>query len=441
MWVARTRTRPNRPCSRPFVRLLSGRFRALRSDDSGAAVIIAAVIFPVLIGAMGLGTEAGYWYLTQRKLQHAADVAAHAAAVRKRAGDTKSGMLAAATHVARESGLPATGAIAVNSPPTSGALAGNGNGVEVVLTETQPLLLSSVFLSEPVKVQARTVVRIDANSHACVLALAPTAPAAVKVAGSSSVTLNGCDVASNSNASDALSMDGSAKLTTDCAYTVGGAVTTSNLVLQKCGSVQTQAPKTIDPYADLEEPAASGTCHSQSSFNADTTLTPTHQSHPSGLPIMRFCSGLKVTGGTITLKPGLYIIEGGDLAVNAGTTITGSDVTIYFTEKAGLKLNGGATINLSAPTTGPYSGLLFFGSRSSTVIANQVNGASGSTFDGAVYFPASGVEYAGRSGSTGGCTQIIGKTVTFTGNSEVKSDCQAKGARPILTDRSIKIVE
>jgi hypothetical protein len=417
------------------------RVRALLSDTSGATVVIAAILFPVLIGAMGLGTEAGYWYLTQRKLQHAADVSAHAAAVRKRAGDAKSGMQAAAAHIARESGLPATGTIAVNSPPASGALAGNGNAVEVVLAETQPLLLSSLFLSEPVRVQARAVVRVDANSQACVLALAPTAPAAVKVAGSSSVTLNGCDVASNSNAADALSMDGSAKLTTDCVYTVGGAVTTSNLSLQKCTSAQTQAPRTIDPYADLEEPAASGTCHSQGSFNTDATLTPSHQSHPSGLPVMRFCSGLKVTGGTITFKPGLYIIEGGDFAVNAGTTLTGTGVTFYFAKAAGLKLNGGATVNLSAPSTGPYSGLLFFGSRTSTVIANQVNGASGSTFDGAIYFPASGVEYAGRSGSTAGCTQIIGKTVTFTGNSEVTSDCQAKGTRPILTDRSIKIVE
>jgi Flp pilus assembly protein TadG len=421
--------------------LIADWLRLLRSDTRGAVAVIAAILFPILIGAMGLGTEAGYWYLTQRKLQHAADVSAHAAAVRKRAGDTTSGMAASATHIARESGLSAAGRVMVNSPPASGALAGDVNGIEVILTETQSPLLSSLFLSGPVSLQGRAVVRLDATAQACVLALAPTAPAAVKVSGSTTVTLNGCDVASNSSAPDALTMAGGGSLTTDCAYTVGGAVTSSSLSLQKCDSVQTQAPKTIDPYADLEEPATSGACQAKGSFNADTTLTPAYQSHPSGLPVMRFCGGLSITGGKITFKPGLYIIEGGNFSVNAGAVLTGSGVTFYFAKGAELKLNGGATIKLAAPATGPYSGLLFFGSRTDTGTTHQVNGASGSTFDGAIYFPTSGVEYSGRSGSTGGCTQIIGSTVTFTGNSDVRSDCQAKGARPILTNRSIKIVE
>ncbi|WP_262269901.1 pilus assembly protein TadG-related protein [Microvirga yunnanensis] len=414
---------------------------ALRSDTNGAVAVIAAILFPVLIGAMGIGSEAGYWYLTQRKLQHAADVSAHAAAVRKRAGDATSGMAAAATHIAQESGLLAAGTVTVNSPPTSGALAGDANGIEVILTEMQPPLLSSLFLSAPVRLQGRAVVRLDATSQACVLALSPAAPAAVKVSGSTTVTLNGCDVASNSSAPDALTMAGGGSLTTDCAYTVGGAITSSSLSLQKCDSVRIGAPKTIDPYADLEEPVATGACNSKSNFNADAILEPSYQSHPSGLPVMRFCSGLSVTGGKVTFKPGLYIIESGSLSVNAGTVLTGAGVTFYFAKGAELKLNGGATVNLSAPTTGPYSGLLFFGSRGSSGITHQVNGASGSTFDGAIYFPASGVEYSGRSGSTGGCTQIIGSTVTFTGNSDVRSDCIAKGARAIVTDRSIKIVE
>ena len=62
---------------------LRRRFRSFRRDTFGGVAAIVAITSPVLIGAMGLGGEAGYWYLTQRKVQNAADVAAHAAALRE----------------------------------------------------------------------------------------------------------------------------------------------------------------------------------------------------------------------------------------------------------------------------------------------------------------------------------------------------------------------
>jgi Putative Flp pilus-assembly TadE/G-like len=48
--------------------------RDLQSDQSGAAAVVIAIVFPILVGGMGLGAETGYWYVTQRKLQHAVDV-------------------------------------------------------------------------------------------------------------------------------------------------------------------------------------------------------------------------------------------------------------------------------------------------------------------------------------------------------------------------------
>ena len=47
--------------------------REFRRDAGGAAAVVAAVLFPVLIGGMGLSAETGYWYMKHRKLQHAAD--------------------------------------------------------------------------------------------------------------------------------------------------------------------------------------------------------------------------------------------------------------------------------------------------------------------------------------------------------------------------------
>src|SRR5262249_13050961 len=67
-----------------FHTLLSSEVRRLTSwlrDRAGSLSIMVAVSAPVLLGAMGLGTEVAYWYWHQRAMQNAADAAAIAAAM------------------------------------------------------------------------------------------------------------------------------------------------------------------------------------------------------------------------------------------------------------------------------------------------------------------------------------------------------------------------
>src|SRR5918997_412468 len=96
---------------RAFHRRHAARFAVLASragflrDTRGSVAVVAAVAFPVLIGGMGLGAEVGYWYLTERKLQHAADVSAFGAAVRLSKGDEGETLDEVALHVAQESGF------------------------------------------------------------------------------------------------------------------------------------------------------------------------------------------------------------------------------------------------------------------------------------------------------------------------------------------------
>lgn len=424
--------------------------REFRSDAGGAAAVIAAILFPVLIGGMGLSAETGYWYMKQRKLQHAADTSAHAAGARKRAGDSKAQIDAAALNIARNTGLSASlGAVAVNTPPVSGAKAGSGDSVEVILTEVHPRLFSSVFSNEPVTIRTRAVASIVQGSKGCVLALSPTASGAVTVSGSTKVDLKNCDVASNSSAADSFLLSGSsAALSTGCVQTVGQAVITAQLTLTHCPAVRETAPVVRDPYASVPEPAAVGGCQNANvgSPILPTVLLPT-DNHPSGVKSMRFCKGLDLKG-KVTFSPGLYIIEGGDLTINggdlnatAGAEMAGSGVTFYFTNGGRLKLGGNVKLTLSAPTSGPFSGILFFGSRTSAGATQQIGGTSGSTLQGAVYMPGSEVQFTGNSASTGGCTQVIGRTVTFTGNSSLGSDCATAGTRAIETNETVALVE
>ncbi|ACP21830.1 conserved hypothetical protein (plasmid) [Sinorhizobium fredii NGR234] len=415
---------------------LRRRAHCLLKDDAGAVAVVAAIVFPVLVGAMGLGAESGYWYMEQRKLQHAADVSAHAAAIRHRAGDPKPALENTALRIASASGY-SPGTMTVSTKP---GLSAGSSKITVELTETHPRLFSSIFVGEPVTLSARAVAEVKGGSKACVLALSGSASGAVTVTGSTQVQLSGCSVVSNSSAADAFLMrNGSAVMSTDCVYTVGEAVTTTGLTMTGCSEPIERVPPTPDPFASVAEPDRLQVqllpCRtldhvSNSSYVLDHLL--------SGVPAIRFCGGLDIKG-TITLKPGLYIIDGGDFTVTAGAKLSGEGVTFYFTNSATAKLLGNGDIDLTAPTTGPYAGLLFFGSRRDAGVVHQVTGNSESTLEGNIYIPTGRIEFTGNSTVSGGCTQIVANEITFTGNSAMET-CASR-TDEIIVGKTVMLVE
>ena len=419
--------------------------RDLYTDTAGAAVVLMALMFPVVIGGMGLGAETGFWYMLQRALQLAADVSAHAGGVRYRAGDAKAGMQASAMDVAVKSGFKqAEGTFTLNSPPTTGPYAGNIHAVEVILTKRVPRLLSAIFNNTPVDMRGRAVALVSLGSNACVLSLAPSGSGALSVAGSSTVNLVGCDAVSNSVASDSLIVSGSGSLSARCASTVGGAVVSSNVTLAECEKVEQYAPVVPDPYRDVVEPAIPSSCNSNTKNlgnpNTTTTVTP-GPAQVSGVPVYRFCGGVTIKG-TVNFEPGLYIISGGDLDANAGAQINGTGVTFFVTSPNRITLNGHAQLNLSAPTSGPYAGLLFFASRSGSGLQHVINGTAGSRTQGAIYAPTTSIEASGNSTTgSGGSTQVVAYRINFTGNSGLGSDCSSAGTRDIKVNESVRLVE
>lgn len=431
---------------RPLQGQILRRVVSFGKNSSGATVIMAALLMPILALGMGLGAETGYQYMTQRQLQHAADLSAHAGGIRLRAGDGKATIDAAVLQVATASGFAvADGTIIVNTPPAAGPNTGNASSVEVLLTKTQVRYFSAIIIDEPILIGARAVASVVASgSTACVLALSPTKSRAITVSGATDVSLVGCDIASNSNAADAFWMDSSlAKLTVECVHTVGEAITNSTLRLLDCAEPNEYAPVVRDPYADVAEPSTAVPCVADKNV---TVFEPTF-AHPSGVLAMKICGGLDVKK-QVTFKPGLYIIEGGDLTLNANATVaidsagmTADGVTFYLTGTARLKLTGNGSLNLQAPTSGPFAGILVFGSRSQVGVAHEILGNSNSTTQGAIYAPTSAISFSGNSTTTNGCTQVIGFTVEFTGKSMLRSNCTVGNVREIQTNVSVRIVE
>ena len=435
--------------------MIDSRLREFCKDRSGAAIIFAALMMPVFVGSLGLGAETGYRYYNQRLLQHAADVSAHAGAVRKYKGDEKPAIDAAAVNVATGSGfMPAVGIPTVNIPPTSGAFIGDPSAVEVILVETRPRLFSSIFSAAPVEIGARAVAAVTAEgSSGCILALSETASPGVTVQGSPDVTLSGCSVAANSREPDAFSIPNRLNdpMSVGCISTVGGVSTHSDTVLQTdCDSVMENAPPVQDPYYWVQEPDLASIPCTPRSKQVDDDVTLSDLEHPNGTVIGVRCypNGFDAKDG-IHLAPGLYIISGGKMTVNG--LLEGSGVTFYFTGSAEMNIGSTATLKLSAPTDDnhpygenhPYKGILFFGSRSYPVkpVDHTIQGTASSELTGAIYMPASEVKFSGNSASSSGCTQLIADTVILTGNSELSSDCEDDGTTPFVVGQLIAVVE
>lgn len=128
-------------------------------------------------------------------------------------------------------------------------------------------------------------------------------------------------------------------------------------------------------------------------------------------------TSITVTSGTVTLNPGLYILTGtaGSTSLTmTGGTLSGTGVTLYI--KGGVSETGSARMNLTAPTTGQYNGVLFFEGDNAGMAFTM---ASGTTFQGIVYAPQSSVAVTGSSVTISsdfivGSLGVTGLTLTDT---------------------------
>jgi hypothetical protein len=109
---------------------------------------------------------------------------------------------------------------------------------------------------------------------------------------------------------------------------------------------------------------------------------------------------------------------------------------LFFTSSsgrdwAGVTINGTANVNLTPMTYGNTRGMVVFADRNTPQGTSfKFNGGSNQYFAGAIYAPTGAVQFSGGANSSTTCTQVIGDTVTFTGNSNLAIDCSRYNTRP-----------
>ena len=405
--------------------VIVSRLARLVKADAGNVATVFALTLPIVIGGAGLGVESTYWYYSSLKLQGAADAAAYTGEIEKLAGSSTKTIASAAELAATDNGFQAgAGTIQVFTPPSSGPNKA-ANAVEVILQQNLTRYFTAIFSSDHVVLKARAVAKSGMESKACMLALDSRASRAALFSGSANLTLTGCAVMANSTASDALKVQGSAHLRVSCLISAGGVDLGFGAVTTDCASPITQSAPAADPFVNLPTPSTTSPCRSSKA----ATLQPG-----------TYCSGLSLSGA-VTLSPGVYVVEGGDVKINSNALISGAGVTIYLACGSRVSMNGTATVKLSAPTSGTYAGVLFFADRTCAGGSNTFNGTADSLLTGAIYFAQQDVNYLGNFSGSGGCSQIVAGTIQWSGNTSINQDCTSLGMRDIPASRVIQLVE
>jgi len=411
-------------------------------DRNGAIVVAYGLMLPFLLGVVGLGIETGLWYTAKRDAQTQADAAALSGAFeRRRSNPEYSVVSAAALQEALRNGFAnvSPNTIVINNPPTTGPNQGNQAAVEVIITEPQSLLFSSLSL-DALSVRARAVATVETEGTACVLALSPDAPSTIQNTGNPTISMDGCVLAANSNNSSAIDISGSAVIDADGLWTAGGVDISYSATVTLDQEPTIDAWPLADPYASLSlEPF--GACEYNNTVFSNVTLT---------IDPGVYCGGIDFgANATITLNPGTYYIDGGDLRMAASAVVRCScpnpedGVTFVLTSSGSVNdigtvvINGGADVLLRAPSgeTDPFKGILVYQDRQAPPSGTAVkfNGGSLMLLTGAVYIPNQTVEWSGGNAAAGStCTQIIGLQVKFVGNSTiVNTGCDAAGVQPL----------
>src|SRR5207237_948213 len=147
-------------------------------------------------------------------------------------------------------------------------------------------------------------------------------------------------------------------------------------------------------------------------------------------------SSALTVGGSATVAADFIGVVGGIGSSTGITTVNGSGVTLCFTASsgrswAGVTSNGNANVNLTPMTYGPTRGIVVFADRNTPQGTSfKFNGGSNQYFAGAIYVPTGAVNFAGGADTATTCTQVIGDTVTFVGNSNLAIDCSRYNTRP-----------
>jgi hypothetical protein len=426
--------------------------RKLKLTRRGAISALVALLIVVLLGVTAFAIDGGMVQDNKRRLQATADAAALAAAskifqnfrnVSISTPDPSGQALDAARAVAKDNGFEHNGGtvkVLVNIPPATGPFAGKLGYAEVCVEYKQPRYFSSVWGSEPILISSRAVaIGRWVGSKQGIIVLDLTAAHALDINGTGLVTVTGgASVIVNSNDPVAAARDtGGGTVYASEFYVVGGVSGNFN------GTI-VHGPPVPDPLAYLPEPPQppDGVMITENLTmgNKRYTFSP---GRFTGVPSFN-------QGDEVVFKQasaGIYYLE------NTGFSSQGANISMDPTTSGGMMIynkvtgnannmginitgNASGSVAMSALTSGPYAGILFFQSRNAPQTMS-VAGNGSFNLSGTFYCANALLNVAGGGTATIG-SQYISRYLNITGGGNISIDYNDNGTAKL---REIRLVE
>lgn len=407
-----------------------------RRRRRGTVIVIMVIFMIPLLAIMAISLDGGLLMGERRRAQAAADASAYAAAgslyrnyQTNHGSDPSNTAKNLALAIASGNGYANDGTsstVTVNIPPLSGSFQGQNGYAEVVVAYNAQKCFSAIWGSGTMPATARTVARGKTRYNFGVILLNPTMSAALSGTGSARLNVPNGKIAVDSNSGQAAKFTGSAGATGNPTNITGG-ISGGTMV----GPVNTGVPPTPDPLTGLAAPDMNTLTvqrTSQLSISTGQTMT---------ISPGVYTGGISMSGGSLTLQPGIYYINGGGITTNSSASISGSGVFIYNggSTVGSIKLTGSSSFNITPMTSGTWAGISIFQQRSSTT-SMILTGSGGINITGGIYAASAPTTLSGSTSTNVTGSFLIADSALLTGSSSINV---GTGAATGLRD--LRIVE
>ena len=409
--------------------------------DEGQALVLTALALVVLLLMAGLGVDVGYLRYQKQQLQKAADAGALAGASAYAYNGDWNAAAVADVNANGFTGTKTNGlTITVNSPPKTAGdpFVGQVGYVEVIVKQNQPTFFMRVNNVYAVPVSARAVASAVAPGSGCIIAMDPNRDSGTFLVVGNVTISSTCSIYVNSSSPTALVKTGSSgTVAANYIGLVGDQQSGLTGVFSQESFGQdpvTDIAPLTDPLANVPAPHYDSNCTYRNFSTAGGRVSPG-----------TYCDGITITGsGAVTFASGNYILRGGGLNVSGASSLSGSDVMFYLTGDgtypySGITMSGSETVSLSAPTTGPQAGMLFFQDRSMPITSpgSTFGGSRGTGYTGAIYFPTTAITYKGNASTISTPTIIVGYKLKFMGDTDIMNYTYLPGGGGPITGATL----
>jgi Flp pilus assembly protein TadG len=409
----------------------------LRREESGqTTVIMALIVGTFLMGFVGLGIDVSTLFHARRQAQGAADAAALAAAEEAIYGSPYEQN--AANAAAKLNGFDtALGATVTLSVPRAGSnYAGSAAYIQAKVSQPIPTFFSQfVTRHSTVTVAAYAVAVADQGSPTCICLEGATGMD-LNLSNNAQLTPNGCGVTVDSSSSNAVGIVGGSGLSGKSLGIVssswtkaanvnnGGSINSGTKVVTgistSCSPTMPAAPPFNAGASCTSDPAPGKSGGSPFTVGPGSPNGTTQQ---GGTTVCYTALTVGDNNKIVTLNPGIYVINGGTLHFESGNSghsnLGGNGVFFYLVNGANLLMDNGVNTNLTAPSSGTYSGILFYQPAANTSTIS-IQGGSSSVFNGAIYAPTAAMTLGNGSG-TSITADIVASTLTMNGGGTLAS--------------------